>query len=50
MDPQNYLSQSWLSDDKVIVGTDSGRLLLLETGELKNEFSIINPPTESRQR
>ncbi|EDV23338.1 uncharacterized protein TRIADDRAFT_27693 [Trichoplax adhaerens] len=50
MDPQNYLSQSWLSDDKIIVGTDSGRLLLLEAGELKNEFSIVSPTAESRQR
>ncbi|XP_006813560.1 cilia- and flagella-associated protein 57-like [Saccoglossus kowalevskii] len=40
MEPQNFLSHAWVSDERVIAGTDTGRLLLFETGELKNEFSI----------
>lgn len=40
LEPQNYLCQAWVSDDRVIVGTDSGKLLLFEAGELKNEFNL----------
>jgi len=37
---QNYLCQSWVGDERMIVGTDTGRLLLLESGELKTEFNL----------
>lgn len=40
MEPQNYLCQAWVSDERVVVGTDNGRLLLFEAGELKNEFNM----------
>jgi cilia- and flagella-associated protein 57 len=40
LEPQNYLSQAWVSDERVIVGTESGRLLLFESGELKTEFNL----------
>lgn len=40
LDPQNYLCQAWVSDERVIVGTESGRLLLMEAGELKTEFTV----------
>ena len=40
MEPQNFLCQAWVSDERIIAGTDSGRLLLFESGELKNEFSV----------
>lgn len=40
MEPQNFLCHTWLSDERVIAGTDTGRLLLFESGELKNEFSV----------
>ncbi|ELT90948.1 hypothetical protein CAPTEDRAFT_196345 [Capitella teleta] len=39
MEPQNYLCQAWVSDERVVVGTDNGRLLLFEAGELKHEFN-----------
>ncbi len=39
-EPQNYLCHAWVSDERVIVGTDSGKLLLFESGELKNEFNL----------
>ena len=41
MEPQNFLSHTWLSDERIIAGTDTGRLLLFESGELKNEFSVL---------
>ncbi|XP_019645355.1 PREDICTED: cilia- and flagella-associated protein 57-like [Branchiostoma belcheri] len=39
-EPQNYLSQAWVSDERVIVGTDNGRLLLFESGEMKSDFAV----------
>lgn len=40
MEPQNFLCQAWVSDERIIAGTDTGRLLLFESGELKNEFNV----------
>lgn len=40
LEPQNYLSQAWVSDERVIVGTDMGKLLLFEAGELRNEMTV----------
>lgn len=40
MEPQNFLCQAWVSDERIIAGTDSGRLLLFESGELKSEFHV----------
>ena len=40
MEPQNYLCHAWVSEERVIVGTDTGKLLLFEAGELKNEFNV----------
>ncbi|XP_067997149.1 cilia- and flagella-associated protein 57 [Melanerpes formicivorus] len=39
-EPQNYLCHAWLSEEEVICGTDTGKLLLFETGELRWETSI----------
>ena len=37
---RNYLCHAWLSDEKIVVGTDSGKVLLFESGELKAELSV----------
>eukprot|EP00742_Colponemidia_sp_Colp-10_P003011 GILJ01003213.1.p1 GENE.GILJ01003213.1~~GILJ01003213.1.p1 ORF type:complete len:1307 (+),score=279.75 GILJ01003213.1:41-3922(+) len=37
-EPQNYLCHTWLSDDRLIVGTDSGDLLLFDNG---GEFRMV---------
>ena len=39
-EPQNYLCQAWLSEDRLVLGTDSGKVQLFEVGELKNEFDV----------
>lgn len=39
----NYLSQAWISDERVIVGAENGKLLLFELGELKHEFNMASP-------
>ncbi|KAF1613185.1 UNVERIFIED_CONTAM: Cilia- and flagella-associated protein 57, partial [Eudyptes robustus] len=39
-EPQNYLCHAWLSKEEVICGTDTGKLILFETGELHWETSV----------
>ncbi|XP_069083885.1 cilia- and flagella-associated protein 57 [Pleurodeles waltl] len=46
VDPQNYMSHAWLSDDKIIVGTDTGKLVLFHSGEAQWEYTI--PETRAR--
>ena len=38
-EPQGYLCHAWMSEDRVIVATDAGDLLLLEAGELKSALT-----------
>ncbi|KAK7495825.1 hypothetical protein BaRGS_00012815 [Batillaria attramentaria] len=40
MEPQNYLCHAWVSEERIVVGTDNGRLLLFEAGELRNEINL----------
>ncbi|KAM6343173.1 cilia- and flagella-associated protein 57 [Alca torda] len=39
-EPQNYLCHAWLSKEEVICGTDTGKLILFETGELHWETTV----------
>ena len=38
-EPQAYLCHAWMSEERVVVATDTGELLLLEAGELKCALS-----------
>ncbi|KAH3831997.1 cilia- and flagella-associated protein 57-like [Dreissena polymorpha] len=40
VEPQNYLCHAWVSEERVIVGTDTGKLMLFEAGEMKHEFNL----------
>lgn len=40
-EPQNYLAHAWVSEDKIIVGTDTGKLFLFESGDHRWETSIM---------
>ncbi|XP_027693938.1 cilia- and flagella-associated protein 57 isoform X3 [Vombatus ursinus] len=40
-EPQNYLSHAWLSEDRIMVGTDTGKLYLFESGDPHWETSIV---------
>ncbi|XP_042852779.1 cilia- and flagella-associated protein 57 isoform X3 [Panthera tigris] len=45
-EPQNYLAHTWVSEDKIIVGTDTGKLFLFESGDQRWETSImVKEPT-----
>ncbi|NXP07375.1 CFA57 protein, partial [Thinocorus orbignyianus] len=39
-EPQNYLCHAWLSKDEIICGTDTGKVILFETGELRWETTV----------
>ncbi len=43
VEPSNYLCQAWVSEDRLVLGTDSGKVQLFEVGELKNEFDVMMP-------
>ncbi|XP_040325824.1 cilia- and flagella-associated protein 57 isoform X2 [Herpailurus yagouaroundi] len=49
-EPQNYLAHTWVSEDKIIVGTDTGKLFLFESGDQRWETSIMvkEPTSETR--
>lgn len=36
----NLLCHTWLSEDRVVAGTDSGRLLVSDSGELRREMKM----------
>uniref|UniRef100_A0A8C4J318 Cilia and flagella associated protein 57 n=1 Tax=Dromaius novaehollandiae TaxID=8790 RepID=A0A8C4J318_DRONO len=45
---QNYLCHAWLSAEKVVCGTDTGKLIIFESGEVRWETSVEYkiPPRE----
>ncbi|XP_013975095.1 cilia- and flagella-associated protein 57 isoform X12 [Canis lupus familiaris] len=49
-EPQNFLAHTWVSEDKIIVGTDTGRLFLFESGDQRWETSIMvkEPTSETK--
>ena len=40
INPLNYFSHAWISEDRLLLGTDNGRVQLFEVGDLKNEFEV----------
>ncbi|XP_018422114.1 PREDICTED: cilia- and flagella-associated protein 57 isoform X1 [Nanorana parkeri] len=53
VEPQNFLCHAWLSEDRVICGTDTGRLCLWESGDLRWEQNIAGrgvPQPQSDKR
>uniref|UniRef100_A0AAQ5YVD9 EML-like second beta-propeller domain-containing protein n=1 Tax=Amphiprion ocellaris TaxID=80972 RepID=A0AAQ5YVD9_AMPOC len=43
----NFLCHTWMSEERVITGTDAGRLLVFESGDLRKEISV---PSKAVQR
>lgn len=46
VDSINFLCHTWMTAERVIAGTDTGRLLVFESGELRREINMI---TKSEQ-
>jgi hypothetical protein len=38
---RHYLCQSWINEERILVGTDIGKVLLFESGEMKGEYPVI---------
>ncbi|KAI4885195.1 hypothetical protein NFI96_002257, partial [Prochilodus magdalenae] len=51
LETQNILSHAWMSEERVIAGTETGRLLVLESGDLRWEMSVTSTaPTQEAER
>lgn len=46
MDPLNYICHSWLSENEIIVGTSACTLLILESGDVKEEIKLMTGKLE----
>ena len=44
----NYYSHVWVSEDRLLLGTDTGRVQLFEVGDLKNEFDVGVPRSSNK--
>ncbi|XP_062849861.1 cilia- and flagella-associated protein 57 [Trichomycterus rosablanca] len=42
LDTHHILSHAWMSEERVIAGTDTGRLLVFESGDLRWEMSVTS--------
>lgn len=49
LEPQNYLCHAWVSDERVVVGTDTGKVYLFESGELRHEFNLAAQQKEAEK-
>lgn len=43
---RHYLCQAWLNEEKLLVGTDGGKVLLFENGELRADIPVIKQSLE----
>ncbi len=39
-DPLNYLCHAWASPELLLVGSENGKVQVMELGELKHEFTV----------
>ncbi|XP_060782965.1 cilia- and flagella-associated protein 57 [Neoarius graeffei] len=46
LETQNILSHAWMSAERIIAGTETGRLLVFESGDLRWEMSVASKMTE----
>lgn len=50
LESQNVLSHAWMSEERIIAGTETGRLLVFESGELRWEMSVTNKIAEQEKK
>lgn len=46
----NYLCHTWVSEDRLLLGTDTGKVQLFEMADLRNEFyaNLEKPQKEKK--
>lgn len=40
VEPLNYLCHAWVSEERLLLGSECGRVQLFEGGDLRNEFNV----------
>ncbi|KAK2860815.1 hypothetical protein Q7C36_004981 [Tachysurus vachellii] len=50
LETQNVLSHAWMSEERIIAGTEMGRLLVFESGDLRWDMSVTNKKTEQEKK
>ncbi|TSL47697.1 Cilia- and flagella-associated protein 57 [Bagarius yarrelli] len=50
LEGQNVLSHAWTSEERIIAGTETGRLLVFESGDLRWDMSVANKITEHERQ
>ncbi|KAK3567777.1 hypothetical protein QTP86_026459 [Hemibagrus guttatus] len=50
LETQNVLSHAWMSEERIIAGTETGRLLVFESGDLRWEMSVTNKIAEQDKK
>jgi len=40
-EPLNYLCHAWVSEDRLLLGAESGKVQLYEVGDLKHEYEVF---------
>lgn len=50
LETQKILSHSWMSEERIIAGTETGRLLVFESGDLRWEMSVANKIAEQENK
>ncbi|XP_076149428.1 cilia- and flagella-associated protein 57-like [Alosa pseudoharengus] len=46
----NFLSHAWMSEERVIAGTDTGRLLVFESGDMRWEMNVGSKTSQEVDR
>ncbi|XP_047437739.1 cilia- and flagella-associated protein 57 [Mugil cephalus] len=44
----NFLCHAWMSEERVVAGTDTGRLLVFESGDLRKEISVTSKAVQGK--
>lgn len=44
----NFLCHTWMTEEQVIAGTDTGRLLVFESGDLRREINVASKAVQEQ--
>lgn len=44
---KNYTCHTWVNEERIVVGTDAGKILFFESGELKAELSVAGVTSQA---
>uniref|UniRef100_A0A3B1KGE5 Cilia and flagella associated protein 57 n=1 Tax=Astyanax mexicanus TaxID=7994 RepID=A0A3B1KGE5_ASTMX len=50
MEQHNILSHAWMSKERIIAGTETGRLLVFESGDQRGSLSVTSKPSTQERK